>query len=707
MGDHIALQYGGSEDHRKVQVSSSASTTSSERSRHEPPRSFKHGELLTSIKRYYSNAFTDRVKQDAMNLFLGCFIPSTTEPTLWDTDSDYYLHNPVPIGITRDYPELFCSDRSGPSQIPRPMAGQSNLSLSEYPESESGASTTAASARALCSEEVDLCDRYIVRRHIDDPAYPNGINMGCITDLSKDELKMLLKLESRKTFVREACARLRDESKLWWRVALEKYNTRRTPAVRVAIKPCDEPSAPDGPRAAALTCFDDIFSHQFLNPVDASTVPEERAAPSMVDFWSRGKSARVSHEGDTIDYGDLDSIEDNTESECSRERNGSVPASRNSSVEGLESLNLSNIKALLPLGRTLDSPPATNPIISTSWEDNLRLSNGLALQEASTQGEAWSQWADYCASPTKRSPSFVFEARASPPAPSGYHLAQDDVILSDVQREWDTRVNENSTRYERPLDLYRSYVGGVGYDVHLMVEPLDNANSNPVGFVEEVRSLVDQYLVTAKVKGGVYEGMSQWESALWTQGRLELGLTLTEAHHPTAPREKISAGDADEEGLTSQSAEIMLRCLEGTDNHVIESGQKELVQRRRAVCSGLVGECLRMESDAGLVRSSCYQDATDWDLLGQAVSALSTKESARKYACLFQAESDCCPSASEVHSESLSIVKQGNMNQSNCQNQSDHDFVATNLLSGEILEKRSDPCFLMNEIACSTYRECF
>lgn len=31
----------------------------------------KHRELLTSVRRYYSNAFTDRAKQDAMNLFLG------------------------------------------------------------------------------------------------------------------------------------------------------------------------------------------------------------------------------------------------------------------------------------------------------------------------------------------------------------------------------------------------------------------------------------------------------------------------------------------------------------------------------------------------------------------------------------------------------------------------------------------------------------
>ena len=51
------------------------------------------GELLTSIKRYYSNAFTDRVKQDAINLFLGHFVPIQSKTSLWELESDYHLHN--------------------------------------------------------------------------------------------------------------------------------------------------------------------------------------------------------------------------------------------------------------------------------------------------------------------------------------------------------------------------------------------------------------------------------------------------------------------------------------------------------------------------------------------------------------------------------------------------------------------------------------
>ena len=92
VGDHVALQYGGSEAHKKGPTagagapggSSSDPTTGS---------MGKHKELLTSIRRYYSNAFTDRLKQDAMNLFLGYYIPSQHATPLWDLENDYYLHN--------------------------------------------------------------------------------------------------------------------------------------------------------------------------------------------------------------------------------------------------------------------------------------------------------------------------------------------------------------------------------------------------------------------------------------------------------------------------------------------------------------------------------------------------------------------------------------------------------------------------------------
>ena len=86
VGDHIALQYGGSEAHKKVNTTAGPAA-----SIHGPMG--KHKELLTSIRRYYSNAFSDRLRQDAMNLFLGYYIPSRHTVPLWELESDYYLHN--------------------------------------------------------------------------------------------------------------------------------------------------------------------------------------------------------------------------------------------------------------------------------------------------------------------------------------------------------------------------------------------------------------------------------------------------------------------------------------------------------------------------------------------------------------------------------------------------------------------------------------
>jgi len=85
IGDCLALQYGGSEAHKKVASGNNASV--------QGPSMGKHKEFLTSIRRYYSNTFTDRLKQDAMNLFLGNFVPKEGGTPLWEMENDYYLHN--------------------------------------------------------------------------------------------------------------------------------------------------------------------------------------------------------------------------------------------------------------------------------------------------------------------------------------------------------------------------------------------------------------------------------------------------------------------------------------------------------------------------------------------------------------------------------------------------------------------------------------
>lgn len=81
-GDTIALQYGGSqlahtmETYRKISRWTSHSR-----------------DMIESIKRYYSNSFTDSEKQDAMNLFLGLYTPRAGNLPLWELPTDYFLHN--------------------------------------------------------------------------------------------------------------------------------------------------------------------------------------------------------------------------------------------------------------------------------------------------------------------------------------------------------------------------------------------------------------------------------------------------------------------------------------------------------------------------------------------------------------------------------------------------------------------------------------
>eukprot|EP00955_Chlamydomonas_euryale_P001796 20183-Chlamydomonas_euryale.AAC.2 len=38
---------------------------------------------------------TDADKQDAINLFLGNFVPAPGQPDLWELESDHYLHGGV------------------------------------------------------------------------------------------------------------------------------------------------------------------------------------------------------------------------------------------------------------------------------------------------------------------------------------------------------------------------------------------------------------------------------------------------------------------------------------------------------------------------------------------------------------------------------------------------------------------------------------
>jgi hypothetical protein len=81
MGNQIALQYAGSELVNTVKTYRAGDLVSQSR------------DLLTTVKRYYSNSFTDAEKQHSINLFLGNFIPYQEKESLWELESDFHLHN--------------------------------------------------------------------------------------------------------------------------------------------------------------------------------------------------------------------------------------------------------------------------------------------------------------------------------------------------------------------------------------------------------------------------------------------------------------------------------------------------------------------------------------------------------------------------------------------------------------------------------------
>jgi len=87
-GDTLALQYGGSQMvHRIRTYRKIAPWTSYSR------------DIMQTVSRYYSNSFTDMDKQQAINLFLGTFIPDEKSPNIWDFTTDYYLHHTTTMNL--------------------------------------------------------------------------------------------------------------------------------------------------------------------------------------------------------------------------------------------------------------------------------------------------------------------------------------------------------------------------------------------------------------------------------------------------------------------------------------------------------------------------------------------------------------------------------------------------------------------------------
>jgi hypothetical protein len=110
MGDCLAMQYGGSQMHRQMRKDRQMTTMAPVLYRNQAPA--KPKEMFVSLMRHLQNSFQDSDKQEAINLLLGCFVPlrppqkslTLTEVihlhphfgNIWDLESDYFLHNPLP-----------------------------------------------------------------------------------------------------------------------------------------------------------------------------------------------------------------------------------------------------------------------------------------------------------------------------------------------------------------------------------------------------------------------------------------------------------------------------------------------------------------------------------------------------------------------------------------------------------------------------------
>ncbi|XP_048858205.1 polyphosphoinositide phosphatase isoform X1 [Brienomyrus brachyistius] len=90
-GDTLSLQYGGSQLVHRVKTY-----------RKIAPWTQHSKDIMQTLSRYYSNAFSDADRQDAINLFLQVFQPSESCPHLWELPTDFYLHQKNTMMLPHD-----------------------------------------------------------------------------------------------------------------------------------------------------------------------------------------------------------------------------------------------------------------------------------------------------------------------------------------------------------------------------------------------------------------------------------------------------------------------------------------------------------------------------------------------------------------------------------------------------------------------------
>ena len=222
MGDRIALQYGGSEAHSKMGQSGSSLKGS--------------GELLTSIKRYYSNSFTDRVKQDAINLFLGNFVPMNSRVSLWELDSDYHLHNKT---------------------LRPPWTFSDKLLYS-----------TAGNAMLSNSSESDECGECVV----DQGNSLHQYMIGPLVDPASAD-KAIKRKELRKLRHKEKSSQIKEALREWWELSIHEHSVRdQWHCVKLGED-----------QESEWTSFDRIYNPDKLTSFDSIIANDEFSCPIVID----------------------------------------------------------------------------------------------------------------------------------------------------------------------------------------------------------------------------------------------------------------------------------------------------------------------------------------------------------------------------------------------------------------------------------------
>ncbi|KAK9923817.1 hypothetical protein M0R45_032217 [Rubus argutus] len=155
MGDTLALQYGGSAAHNKI---------FSER-RGQWKAATQSQEFFRTLQRFYSNAYVDAEKQDAINVFLGHFQPLQGKPALWELDSDQHYNvgrrNPNFADDTvSSFMKRSLSDGNIVCENDSPMEstdGGHNQPLSEISQGSSKGISESAPAISTCGSAISYC----------------------------------------------------------------------------------------------------------------------------------------------------------------------------------------------------------------------------------------------------------------------------------------------------------------------------------------------------------------------------------------------------------------------------------------------------------------------------------------------------------------------------------------------------------------------